>query len=481
MSSSQNYQLSDLMGELQLVIRSGFDKSYWVVAELANVSGSPKGHMYFELVEKKEQQIVAKARANLWNSRRHQIIHAFEEISRQTLKAGMKVLLQLQVDFHPVYGLSFQILDIDPAYSLGELERQRQETIQRLKEEGLLEFNKQYVLPHVLQNLAVISSESAAGYQDFMNQLENNSSGYQFKTSLFPALMQGEQAPVSISSALDKLEAQNEEFDAIILIRGGGSNLDLACFDDYSLNARLAQACFPVFSGIGHERDISVTDMIAHTRLKTPTAVAEFIIQHNERFEIEINNLFSDILEFSREIISSNKEKTRELSFQIDQSSRQLIHSDNNYLKEFGFTLNNLSLRKINKNQNQLVQKSNGLQLLSREILLKSNFHLDNVLTELSGKTDQFFTRKDSEVPLQSDITLPAKNTLEKSIRQLEYFDHFIRLSDPKAILKKGFSISRINGKALTCSEETKHGQILESELYQGVIRSKILKNKNNG
>mgnify|MGYP005842302499 CR=1 FL=1 len=481
MSSPLTYQLSDLMSDLQLVIRSSFDHTYWVIAELANVSGSPKGHMYFELVEKNEQQIVAKARANLWSSRRHQIIHMFEEVTRQTLKAGMKVLLQLQVDFHLVYGLSFQILDIDPAYSLGELEKQRQETIQRLKEEGLLEFNKQYVLPQVLQNLAIISSESAAGYQDFLNQLENNALAYKFKTTLFPAIMQGDKAPESISSALGKIEDKNEEFDAIILIRGGGSNLDLACFDDYALNARLAQAYFPVFSGIGHERDTSVTDMIAHTRLKTPTAVAEYIVQHNERFEIEVSDLFRDIIEFSREIISEGKEEIRELSFEINQSTQQAINKDNTFLREISYLLNNQSIRKINDNQNQLLHHKREFQMLSKELFFKGEYHLNNQLKSLSDKCDQLFKKEKDTLILDKDLSRRALNFLEKTINQLEYFDQFIQLSDPKTILKKGFSISRIEGKAITNSEDVQMGQILESQLYQGVIKSKIYKDKNNG
>jgi len=478
MPTSKSYQLSDLMSDLQLVIRSSFDQTYWVVAELANVSGSPKGHMYFELVEKNEQQIIAKARANLWSYRRNQIIHAFEEVTRQTLKPGMKVLLQLQVDFHAVYGLSFQIMDIDPAYSLGELERQKQETIQKLKDEGLLEFNKQYVLPQVLQNLAIISSETAAGYQDFMNQLNGNSLNYQFKTTLFPALMQGDQAPDSIIAALDKLENSKKEFDAIILIRGGGSNLDLACFDDYHLNARLAQSYFPIFSGIGHERDTSVTDMIAHTRLKTPTAVAEFIIQHNEKFEMEISDLFRDIIEFSKEITMTNKEKIRELSYLINQVTQQLLQTDKNNLREHSYLLNNLSLKKINKNQNQLSQQTNEFQLMTKELFFKNNFHLNSQIKTLSDKTQQLFRRESEKLPNYAEITRPTKISLENTSKQLNYFDHFIQLSDPQAILKKGFSISRINGKAIRNSEEVKENEILVTELYHGSIKSKIYKDK---
>jgi exodeoxyribonuclease VII large subunit len=275
---------------------------------------------------------------------------------------------------------------------------------------------------------------------------------------------------------LDKLENENIDYDAIILIRGGGSNLDLACFDDYSLNARLAQAYFPIFSGIGHERDTSVTDMIAHTRLKTPTAVAEFIVQHNEKFETIVSDLFGDIMEYTREILINQKEKIRELSFSINQNAQSVIHSDQNYLKEFGFMLNNLSLKQINKNNHILVQKGNQVQFISKEIFFKNHFDLKNKISSLSEKTSQLLKRNHDELPSYSNITRPTNIILDKSNQQLDFIDQIIQLSDPKNLLKKGFSISRINGKAITNSEEIQPNQILETELHQGIIKSKIIK-----
>jgi exodeoxyribonuclease VII large subunit len=478
MSTTQTYQLSDLMSDLQMVIKSSFDQTYWVVAELANVSGSPRGHMYFELVEKSEQQIVAKARANLWSYRRHQIIHAFEEVTRQTLKAGMKVLLQLQVDFHPVYGLSFQIMDIDPAYSLGELEKQRQETIQQLKDEGLLEFNKQYVLPSVLQNLAIISSQSAAGYQDFVNQLDSNTYHYKFQIKLFQALMQGDKAPESIANALDKLEAENINYDAIILIRGGGSNLDLACFDDYALNARLAQAYFPIFSGIGHERDTSVTDMIAHTRLKTPTAVAAFIIQHNRQFEDEISDIFSDIIAFTKDKLQVEIDQIESLSRDISQLSQQLVLNDKSYLKELGYVLNNQSLKMINKQDAMIHQKNNNIRFLSKEIYYKTKSEIRSQKKLLQDKVLQLIDLQKDRLRVEKEIKRSTQKFLIQTNEQLNYMEQLIQLSDPQSILKKGFSISRINGKAISNSRDIQPNEILETQLYQGIIKSKILKEK---
>ncbi len=478
MPASQTYQLSNLMNDLQMVIKSTFDQTYWVVAELANVSDSPRGHMYFELVEKNELQIVAKARANLWSFRRHQIIHAFEEVSRQTLKTGMKVLLQLQVDFHPIYGLSFQILDIDPAYSLGELEKQRQETIQRLKEDGLLEFNKQYVLPPIVQRLAIISSESAAGYQDFISQLENNPYQYRFYTKLYSALMQGDKAPETIVNALNQLEADSIEFDAIILIRGGGSNLDLACFDDYALNARLAQAYFPIFSGIGHERDTSVTDMIAHTRLKTPTAVAEFIIQHNRRFEDEISDVFSDIVAFAKDKLQMERDQIENFNRAISQMSQQLVINDLSYLKELGYVMNNQSLKLINKQEAMIHQIGSNIRFLSKEIYFKTK---NEILSQKRLLQDKVFHRIDlqkDQLIVERDIKRSTQKLLNQTNEQLTYMDHIVQLSDPQSILKKGFSISRINGKAISNSEDVEFNQVLITQLYKGVIKSKILKDK---
>jgi exodeoxyribonuclease VII large subunit len=481
MSLSKTYQLSDLLSDLQMVILSSFDQVYWVIAELANISGSPRGHMYFELVEKNEQQIVAKARANLWSYRRPQIITAFEETTRQTLKPGMKVLLQLKVDFHQVYGLSFQVLDIDPSYSLGELERQKQETIKKLREEGLLDFNKQFVLPQVLQNLAIISSETAAGYQDFMDQLENNTLKYKFRTKIFPALMQGDKAPGSIALALDKLEQSKEEFDVIVLIRGGGSNLDLACFDSYELNARLAQSFLPVFSGIGHERDHSVVDMVVHTRLKTPTAVAESIVQHNEKFEKTISELFNNILKFANDILLANKEKMKEYGYLISQSSQNLIFGEKNFLKEFGHILNNMSSKSINSSRKQLTNRTNELKMITQEIYLKKDFHLKGQINALSDKSLQLLTKETDKLQLNNKLRTSSLSLLEKSVSQMQYMDHVVKISHPQAILKKGFSISKINGKAIRNIDDSLENQILETQLFKGVIKSRILKENKNG
>ena len=478
MSQLQTYQLSDLMNDLQLVIKSSFDHSYWVVAEIANVSGSNRGHLYLELVEKEEQQIIAKARANLWSYRSQQIIAAFEDVTKESLKIGMKVLLQLQVEFHPVYGLSFQILDIDPSYSLGELERQKQECINRLKEEGLLDFNKQYVLPSVIQNLAIISSETAAGYQDFMNQLESNAYQYTFQSQLFPAIMQGEKAPHSIIAAANAIEDSKLVFDAIVIIRGGGSNLDLACFDDYTLNARLAQSYFPIFSGIGHERDQSVTDMIAHTRLKTPTAVAEFIIQHNFSFENQVSLLFNSILESSKYMIDEQLYLLEKAGNKIMNSAEDLIENGEQILKDYSFHINRFSQSLLHYNSQKLNQKYQSINYNLKALFLKNTQHLNDLNKELKSGSSLKIQAQDKELDITSYIKQRLLLTSDKQNNKLDYIKHLINISDPENILKKGFSITRKNGVTIRNERELKDGEIIETILSQGKIMSKTIKKK---
>ncbi|MGB0431918.1 MAG: exodeoxyribonuclease VII large subunit, partial [Bacteroidia bacterium] len=264
--------LSDFLEQVQDQIRGHFSETYSVVAEIASMSGSR--HLYFELIEKDGAKIKAKCRANLWAFNRARVIGHFQNITRETLKQGMKVLLRVQADFHVQYGFSLTIVDIDPSYSLGEFERLKQETLRQLESDGLLEINKELELPLVIKRLAIITSATAAGYQDFEKHLNKNIYGYTFTSQLYECLVQGEKAPESIIDALNRAEKDKNGFDAIVLIRGGGSVIDLSCFDDYELNTIIAQSTYPVLTGIGHDRDVSVADKVAHTQLKTPTAVA---------------------------------------------------------------------------------------------------------------------------------------------------------------------------------------------------------------
>ncbi len=271
------------LSELQRLVRQTLDERFalplWVTAEIAEIKVNYSGHCYLELVEKGGDNGVptAQARAVIWRSNHARIAAQFEAATGERLAAGLQILARVVVSYHELYGFSLQIIDIDPAYTLGDMERQRQQTIARLQEEGVWEMNRQIEVPPALQRIAIISSAQAAGYRDFCKEIEK--SPYRIRVTLFDAFMQGAAAEESITAALCAVAERMEEFDAVAVIRGGGSSSDLNCFNTYRLSTHVAQFPLPVITGIGHDKDVSVVDMVAYCALKTPTAVAGWLVE----------------------------------------------------------------------------------------------------------------------------------------------------------------------------------------------------------
>lgn len=273
----KQYTLSELCSCIDEALSMELNDTYWVRAEIASLT--ERGHCYMELVEKaKNNAIAAKLRATCWQHVYHLLSAYFANETGQTLAVGMQVLLQVEVSFHAVYGLSLNVVGIDPTFTLGDLARQRQLTIQRLQEDGVMDLQRSLPLPLLPRRVAVISAADAAGYGDFCHQLQSNSGGFRFHTQLFPAVMQGEQSPASIIAALQQIAATADLYDLVVIVRGGGATTDLRNFDDYSLAFHCANFPLPIIAGIGHTRDVSVVDMVVHTSVKTPTAAAEWLI-----------------------------------------------------------------------------------------------------------------------------------------------------------------------------------------------------------
>lgn len=273
----KQYTLLELCSCIDEALSMELNDTYWVRAEIASLT--ERGHCYMELVEKaKNNAIAAKLRATCWQHVYHLLSAYFANETGQTLAVGMQVLLQVEVSFHAVYGLSLNVVGIDPTFTLGDLARQRQLTIQRLQEDGVMDLQRSLPLPLLPRRVAVISAADAAGYGDFCHQLQSNSGGFRFRTQLFPAVMQGEQSPASIIVALQQIAATADLYDLVAIVRGGGATTDLRNFDDYSLAFHCANFPLPIIAGIGHTRDVSVVDMVVHTSVKTPTAAAEWLI-----------------------------------------------------------------------------------------------------------------------------------------------------------------------------------------------------------
>lgn len=303
--------LYDLNALVRRSIEQCLPDEFWVQAELSDVRTNSTGHCYLEFVQKdpRSNNLIAKARGTIWSNVFRLLKPYFEEATGQAFVSGIKVLVQVSVNFHELYGFSLTVQDIDPTYTLGDMARRRREILNQLEEDGVLTLNKELEMPCLPQRIAVISSSTAAGYGDFCHQLKNNPRGFYFYTELFPALMQGDRVEESVLSALDKVNARLAEFDVVVIIRGGGATSDLSGFDTYLLAAACAQFPLPIITGIGHERDDTVLDSVAHTRVKTPTAAAEFLIDCMNTAADELEVLAARLQEGVRNLLSQEHRK----------------------------------------------------------------------------------------------------------------------------------------------------------------------------
>lgn len=309
----EKYSLKELCDWIQEIVENDLPNRYWVCAEIASMS--VRGHCYMELVEKAENGILAaKVRATCWNNVYNLLSAYFVQETGQSLHVGLQVMLEVSVEFHAVYGLSLNVWNIDPTYTLGDLAKQRQATIQQLTEDGVIDLQKALQIPSLPRRVAVISSADAAGYGDFCDQLKHNRFGFKFHVQLYPAVVQGDNAARSVVQALNSIAALEEEWDVVVIIRGGGASTDMSCFDDYNLASHCAQFPLPIIAGIGHTRDVSVVDMVVHTSVKTPTAAAEWLI---ERVAEQVERVGSLMLRLQRATQNAvSREKNRLLLYE---------------------------------------------------------------------------------------------------------------------------------------------------------------------
>ncbi len=400
--------LLQLNRQVAQVIAEKFDEPVWIVAEIAQLNLASNGHCYLELIEKSKRTnaIVAKAKAMIWANHWWAISHTFEEETRQRLQAGLKVMLEVQVQMHEAFGYSLIIQDIDASFTLGEMQRKKQEIIQRLTDEGMIDVNKSLNLPRLTQRIAIVSANTAAGYGDFCHQLENNEYGLKFYIHLFPAIMQGEKTESSVIHALEQIYAHQNKFDVVVIIRGGGAVSDLNSFDSYELALNIANFPLPIITGIGHERDSTVLDAVAHTSVKTPTAAAAFLIE----------------------------KQANELGHLYDLQELILTHSKGRLEKE-EMKMEHLT-QAIRGTHLRLGQHMNQLQLM------------------------------------QAQIKLLVTQKISAEKQKLNYLEKSIEISQPDNILKRGFSITRKNGKAIRHSDEISAGDTLETQTSDGIIMS---------
>ncbi len=375
--------LSELSQQVTDVIQLNFAMPVWVRAEISELREN-NGHCYLELIEKDEDShnIIAKTRATIWSSTYRMLKPYFESSTGESLRAGLNVLVSAKVEYSGLYGFSLNIRDIDPVFTIGELAARRLQIIRQLEEEGVVDMNKSLPFPTLPQRLAIISSETAAGYGDFCDQLKNNPSKFAFYPKLFPAIMQGMQAEASIIQALEKIFEHIELFDVVIIIRGGGATTDLSCFDSYNLALNCAQFPLPIIAGIGHQRDVSILDMVAHISVKTPTAAAEFLISklsfEKENLRMLVNSISDEVMQTS---IAENR-RLDMLKLRIRQAGKTGFLKENNRINALQFQLKNLARKRIMLESNKLQLIETKLKTHSPEFLVERGYSI----TTLNGK-----------------------------------------------------------------------------------------------
>jgi exodeoxyribonuclease VII large subunit len=359
----KSYSLYELTQHINRVFKVNFEEPVWIRVEISEFRENPNGHCYLEFIEKDTttDTLIAKIKATIWAQTYRMLKSYFESNTGQSLRAGISVLVAVSVEFHDVYGLSLNVKDIDPTYTLGELAKRRQAIIRQLEADGVMEMNKAIDLPVPANRIAIISSATAAGYEDFCNQLDNNTAGFVFYKKLFPALMQGDQAETSIISALDDIFKHVHLFDVVVMIRGGGATTDLSCFDAYDLALHCAQFPLPIIAGIGHQRDLSIVDMVVHTSVKTPTAAAAFLIESMEDAKGKLTETYNAIYHLLQNRIKNQQRRIADISWKIKHA---LLHKT----ASKKILLERQHARLIQAVRLAVNQQKNRLTLLSQEI-----------------------------------------------------------------------------------------------------------------
>ena len=374
--------LSELTNQIQEIIRSNFESSVWIRAEISELRENSGGHCYLELIEKDSASdtLLAKTKATIWSNTYRMLKPYFESSTGQVIRSGLNVLVAVTVEFHGVYGFSLNIRDIDPTFTIGEMAARRLQIIRQLEADGIADMNKQLDFPALPQRLAVISSATAAGFGDFCDQLKNEN--YAFYIKLFPAIMQGDQAESSIIAALEKIYEHIDLFDVVVIIRGGGATTDLACFDSYQLALNCAQFPLPILSGIGHQRDVSILDMVAHSSVKTPTAAAEFLVSTLQQAESRLDSVFYDISELVKGKVED------ELRY-FERSEMRIKQVLSNFVVQKSHRLENIRTSLRSAVRLHFLRETNRLNLLEKNIETHSPtymFRHGYTITTLNGK-----------------------------------------------------------------------------------------------
>lgn len=474
----KSVSLLELSKSIKQLITNSFDNAVWIRGEISEIHQNAAGHAYLELIQKDDtnSRLLAKARATCWSNTFRMLKPYFEFNTNETLKAGLKILVCCTIEFHELYGLSLNIKDIEPAYTIGDLAMLRQEIIKRLKDEGVLNMNKQLDLSATPQRIAIISSPTAAGYGDFCDQLCNNEKSYQFYTKLFAAVMQGEQTEDSIIKALDRINEHIELFDTVVIIRGGGATADLSSFDSYLLASYCAQFPIPVITGIGHQRDTCILDLVAHAATKTPTAVAEFLISRMNLAMEKITDTTIQLRAITAEYLQEAKTNLREKAVNLPHYMMTLTQTHQSKLNYFQKSLKKNADYILRNNEDYLKRTITQRLPLSVSSLTQNSLNKLHYKKKLIEQTVSFSSRRQEEMLASSAIKIAnaVKRTIDKATLNLQIKEKDLSGKSPKEMLKRGYTLTSKNGIIVRKASSLKKGDTISTLFHDGTTESVI-------
>jgi len=448
------YSLGELAGSIRKVITRTYTGAYWVKAEITKLNFYPySGHCYPDLVEKQNQKVIAQIRATIWSGTYDLISKKFIQVTGEKLKEGITVLFLVKVVYHEQHGLSLNILDIEPSFTLGEMAREKQLSIQRLRREQLLDRNKKLEFPLLPKRIAVLSVETSKGYHDFVNILLKNRYGYHFEHTLFPVLLQGDGAVRSMVQQLKNIAAKTDMFDVAVIIRGGGGDVGLSAYDTYRLAREVALFPLPVITGIGHSTNETVTEMIAYANKITPTDVAYFLIEKFENFHAEV----------------------ADLSLRLESAIQNRLQLQEDRLNDLWTDFNNRVILLVEQNKNQLQLYGERLQNQAKRFLYLQQNRINELKSGLGYKPEAFvLLEKDKLNRLTGMLESVSKRHIKNSVLKLEHINTKLDLLKPENILKRGYSITLLNGKPLTSADKLKPGNRITTQLYRDTVESEV-------
>ncbi len=453
MSDKQIFTLQKVVSSIKKTIEERYSSAFWVKAEMHKLNRFPSGHCFPELVQKEDGKTIAQVSGTIWKTVMDRVNAQFLKIAKEPVKEGSTMLFLAKITFSETYGLSLHILDIDPNYALGELEREKQETLKRLAKENLLNRNQQLPFPLLPKRIAIISADTSKGLSDFMQVLQRNEYGYHFYTHLFPAALQGDIASASIQKQLRRIEKVKDYFDAVVIVRGGGGEVGLTCYNDYQLCAAIAHFPLPVLTGIGHSTNLTVAEMVAYTNGITPTELAEMFIRSFHDFAVPLAEAQKTLVRQSKKLLDESKEKMSHAHKLFLTLVKNAFSNHQKALKETESAL-------IKTYQEFKEEKAKDIKVTSERLIREAHFLLRNNHQFLSYEKDK----------LKPTVQRLFNGQGEKIV----HLAHSVELLSPQMVLKRGYSITRANGKVISKENQVKKGDKIRTFTHDSEIESTV-------